>query len=132
MQWGQGRVVFFGISCIRCRAIPYRILRWMLSKWQDYPSGEVAACWCLHSHAGTRKVGTPYITNLLVNDNYLKVNTRTQYTLQAVIEYRIFVKFLSEVRARLLCVNESHLHTTPNETGKEKVSSVCRPPHRGL
>ena len=39
MRWGQGRVLFVGISCIRCLARLYRTPRWLHQQLMAHQSG---------------------------------------------------------------------------------------------
>jgi hypothetical protein len=42
-----------------------------------------------------------------------------EFVLKAVVEHRVTVEVLSEVRAWLLGVDEAHLHTPPDKLGNQ-------------
>ena len=81
---------------------------------------EVSYGLCFHADAGTCEVCTSDIYFLAVKYDNLEVYTRTKYSLQAVIENRVFVKVLTKVRAWFFRMNEPYLHTTPNKLGDER------------
>lgn len=65
------------------------------------------------------KVCTANIHLFTIKDKYFEMNTRTEDSLQTVIEYRLLVKIFSEVLASFFSMNKPHLHTAPNELGDE-------------
>ena len=69
----------------------------------------------LHTDAGTREVSATNIHLLAVKHQHLEVNPGTQHSLQPVIQHRIPVKVLPEVRPRLLSMNQPYLNPSPNQ-----------------
>lgn len=114
----------FAFAIFAVTAYPYivklihRLLNdlWLVSQ---YAGLEVASRVCLHADAGTCEVGAADIHFFTVKHQHLEVHTRAEHSLQSVIQYGILVEILSEVRPRLLCVNESHLHSPPYEQRDE-------------
>lgn len=110
----------FAFAIFAVTAYPYivklihRLLNdlWLVSQ---YAGLEVASRVCLHADAGTSEVGAADIHFFTVKHQHLEVYTRAEHALQSVIQYRVFVEILAEVWSRLLCVNESHLHSPSNE-----------------
>jgi hypothetical protein len=47
------------------------------------------------------------------------MDSRTEHSLQTVIQYWELVKVLPEVRPRFFCMNQPHLYPTPNELSNE-------------
>ena len=81
---------------------------------------EVTLIAAFHANAGAREIGTADIHLLTVKDQHLKVNPGTQHPLQPVIQHRIPVKVLPEVRPRLLSMNQPHLKPSSNQQRNER------------
>ncbi len=81
---------------------------------------EVSLIAALHADACTREVRATDIHLLAVKDQHLEMNPGTQHTLQPVIQHWIPVKVLTEVRPRLLGMNQPHLHTPPNQQSNQR------------
>ena len=121
------------VSSLACLAVfPYpdfvELVHCLLHDFRDISqdaSLEVSLIVRLHSDAGTCKVRAAHIHLLAVKDQHLEVDSRTKHSLQAVIQDRILVEVFPEVRPRLLCMNEPHLHTFSNELGNESQERFC-------
>ena len=85
-------------------------------------SFEVASCFCFHTKPSSSEICTSNVHFLTIKDKYLKMNSRTKHSFQAVIKNRVLVEVLPEVRPRLLSMNEPHLHTFPNELGDQETA----------
>lgn len=81
---------------------------------------EVACCVGFHADAGTSEVCAADIHLFAVEHQHLEVYTRAEHALQSVIQYGVLVEILTEVRSRLLSVDESHLHSPPYEQSDER------------
>ena len=80
---------------------------------------EVTLVIALHPYPCSCEVGTTDVHLLAVKDQYLEMHTRTEHSLQAVIQNRISVKILAKVWAWFFGMNKSYLHSTPDELGNE-------------
>lgn len=76
---------------------------------------EVAFAIRLHTDACARKVCRADIGHLAIENHHLEMDSRAEFALQLFYESRILIEILTEVRSRLLGVQQPHLHTTPDE-----------------
>ena len=114
----------FAFAIFAVTAYPYivklihRLLNDLWLVCQD-ASLEVASRVCLHADAGTSEVSAADIHLFTVEHQHLEMHTWAEHSLQSVIQYWVLVEILSEVRSRLLSVDESHLHSPPYEQRDE-------------
>ena len=84
--------------------------RFLLQSCESFPIS------CRYPHLSNSHYQQNFFT---IENKHLEMNTRTKHTLQAAIEYGIFVKVLPKVRSWFFCMNEPYLHTMPNKSGKD-------------
>ena len=76
---------------------------------------EVALAVGFHTDTRTRKVCRADIGHLAIENHYLEMDSRAELALQLLIESRLLIEIRTEIRSRLLGVQQPYLHTTPDE-----------------
>ena len=81
-------------------------------------SFEVACACALHSESGTGEVGGTDVGEFKVEDDNLEMHARAEQAFQTCEEYRVAVEIFTEVRPRLLGMDETHVTTLAHEVGQ--------------
>ena len=76
---------------------------------------KVAFVVVLHADAGAGEVRAAHIDFLAVEDEHLEMDTGTEHPFETIVENRVFVEVLTEVRTGFFGMNQTHLHTPPDE-----------------